>query len=79
MRHSTSAKFKMSRAKKKIYEGEGNPMWGKKHSDEAKRAVSASRKDTVWITNEARSRLVKRSELEDWVMAGWTRGRTTKK
>lgn len=42
--HRESAKRKMSVSKKKLYVGEGNPFYGKKHSAEARAKMSAARK-----------------------------------
>lgn len=42
--HSDASKQKMSEAKSKMYIGEGNPFYGKTHTDNAKAKISESKK-----------------------------------
>lgn len=54
--HTKEAKERMSKAKSKIYTGENNPMYGKHHSDEAKKKMSEKRKNRK-LTDEWKKKI----------------------
>ena len=54
--HTDNAKTKMSIAKKQIYQGEGNPFYGKCHTLESRAKMSKSRKGRI-ITPEWRKHI----------------------
>ena len=59
--------------------GERNPFYGKTHTDEQKAKWSQSRKEMVWVTKDGINTTIHQSNLEDYLSAGWVRGRTSKK
>jgi hypothetical protein len=74
--HSPESKLAMSQKKKDLYNGENNPMFGKSHSDAAKKKVAAFRKGKIWIHKDMVCKSVSLDELEEFLSDGWSRGRT---
>jgi hypothetical protein len=64
-------KNKMSIAKS----GEKHPMYGKHHSNEAKQKMSKAKKDIIWINKCGCSKMVKKTDLENYINDGWSLGR----
>lgn len=56
--HRDESKQKMSVAKSKAYQGEGNPFFGKKHSAESRAKMSESRRGRV-LSDEWRAKIGK--------------------
>lgn len=90
---SEDARRKMSKAKKghcylseeflekKSVEmtGEGNPFYGKTHSDEQKAKWSVTRREMVWVNKNGKNTVIHYSRLQEYVEDGWTRGMVRKK
>ena len=62
----------------KISSGEGNGMWGKKHSDETKRLIgaknSAHLKGRKWISKDGKRKFIHPEELPKYLNKGWVLG-----
>ena len=56
--HRESSKKKMSISKSEAYKGEGNPFYGKKHSEQAKLKMSQARKGRV-LPDEWKEKIIK--------------------
>lgn len=61
------------------YDGENNPMYGKKHSDETKQKISSSCSGKVYMTNGEKDIKVLPNEIELYNLLGYRRGRTFSK
>lgn len=72
---SQDTKNKMSIAKS----GENHPMYGKHHSNISKSKMSISKKDRIWINKCGCSKMVKITDLADYISDGWLRGRYSSK
>jgi group I intron endonuclease len=59
--------------------GSRNPFYGKHFSDESKKKLSESHKGKVAITNGEVNRVVNPNELQEFLLSGFTLGRTIKK
>lgn len=74
---STETKQKISKFRKGKFSGELNPMFGKTHSEEVKKASSTRRSKTnserKWFNNGIESKFLKECP------EGWTRGRLNQK
>lgn len=67
----------MSRAKAGMYDGERNPMYGRRHGAETRERMRRAKVGRKWIRMDAESKCVPESELESYVLAGWRVGRPT--
>lgn len=67
---------------KKRYKGEGNPFYGKCHTEDTKRRISDGRLGTknpcyhkLWITNGVVNKRVSIEDLDDYLQQGFVKGR----
>ena len=58
------------------YDGENNPMYGKKQSEETKMLISQKNKGKIFVTNGEEDIKINPEELDLYIMAGYRRGRT---
>lgn len=59
--------------------GENHPMYGKHHTDEAKRKMGESTSNRRWIYNEFETKYVNIQELEYYIKRGYKMGRNNYK
>lgn len=71
----TKRKISESRINNKVASKENNPFYGKTHSEENKKKMSEAHKDRVWINNGQINKTVKNHDLENYLNAGWIKGR----
>jgi len=71
-RHTIEARFNM-RGSRNV--GTNNPMFGHRHTPEARLIMASAKKGTVWIKQGMKSKRIRLDELESYVLSGWELGR----
>lgn len=54
--------------------GEGNPFFGKTHSEEQKEIWKEMRKEMVWVNKNGINTVIHSDHVEDYLSKGWVRG-----
>lgn len=57
-----------------LMKGQGNPFFGKSHSNLQKQLWSEMRKSMIWVHKEGTSTTIHPDQVEEYLAQGWTRG-----
>lgn len=62
-----------------LMKGEGNPFYGKTHTEEKKAYWRQIRKNKVWVNKDGVNTTINSEQLDQYISEGWTRGIVKKK